>query len=290
MRLCRHEGRVAELENLLIMAIYGSNYIESAGNNYDITAQLCKAVFRDESPDPEITLTVQNLSEYYPQVRYLRRENRPSDHESVVKSRREIIQHAKAFAAVIRFIMDGNEWTEDAILQTHEILHDGLDDDVLAGTYRHYEVAVKYEEPGQRREKASICLRARAVPAYMRDMVGRLNKMGAEMASDMPPFDRVGFAVRFHHQFVNIHPFGDGNGRMARIITNALLLTYAGRILPIGMTSYERRAYLMLCAEASRIFREEDMEVDFAEQTGHLHLAEAVGIWSRQAPLPAGYH
>jgi len=33
-------------------------------------------------------------------------------------------------------------------------------------------------------------------------------------------------AAVFHHRFVNIHPFDDGNGRMARLVTNLILLKY----------------------------------------------------------------
>lgn len=40
------------------------------------------------------------------------------------------------------------------------------------------------------------------------------------------PFDEI--AYRFHHRLVAIHPFPNGNGRYARLITN-LLLTQAGQ-------------------------------------------------------------
>lgn len=36
-------------------------------------------------------------------------------------------------------------------------------------------------------------------------------------------YDRLEFAARFHHRLVNIHPFPNGNGRHARIITNGIL-------------------------------------------------------------------
>ena len=47
-------------------------------------------------------------------------------------------------------------------------------------------------------------------------------------------------------EFVMIHPFLDGNGRTCRLILNALLLKYAGIVVPIGEHEEERDEYLQI--------------------------------------------
>ena len=45
-------------------------------------------------------------------------------------------------------------------------------------------------------------------------------------------YDREEFAARFHHRLVKIHPFPNGNGRHARIMTDVILETILD-VLPI---------------------------------------------------------
>lgn len=56
------------------------------------------------------------------------------------------------------------------------------------------------------------------------------------------------FASSFHHRFVSIHPFDDGNGRMARILMN-LILMQAG-YLPIVLRSDKRSEYFLALTNA----------------------------------------
>jgi Fic family protein len=51
----------------------------------------------------------------------------------------------------------------------------------------------------------------------------------------------VFIAAYFHHIFINIHPFDDGNGRIARIATNILLLK--NNIPPFVILETERTLY-----------------------------------------------
>ncbi len=60
----------------------------------------------------------------------------------------------------------------------------------------------------------------------------------------------VEVAARFHHEFTAIHPFDDGNGRMARLLMN-LLLMQAG-YPPVVIRMVERDEYLMFLREADR--------------------------------------
>lgn len=49
-----------------------------------------------------------------------------------------------------------------------------------------------------------------AVPAFMEDYVGFLQR------DDIPPWIRTALA---HYQFLAIHPFSDGNGRLSRVLS-----------------------------------------------------------------------
>lgn len=54
--------------------------------------------------------------------------------------------------------------------------------------------------------------------------------------------DPIERAARFHHEFVLIHPFGDGNGRTARLVVNYTLMK-AG-YMPIVIKSADKKNYL----------------------------------------------
>lgn len=255
--------------------VYGSNMIESAGNSLDITRNLCTPVFQGQSflVNADIDEAAEDYAEH---VHHLRSNNRPSGHSEVVQSRREIIQHAEALLyTFLQIVKCGRPWSENLILNAHRLLHAGLDDQVDPGAYRTHEVAVKYEKPGQKRQKAHMCMRASAVPEYMEDMVEHLNQDTADPYGIRDPY---ALAARYHHQFVNIHPFGDGNGRMSRIILNALLLKHARppSVSVFGLTEEERDTYIAIATRASQVFYAEDTEVLFDDHTGHLELTEFI--------------
>ena len=53
----------------------------------------------------------------------------------------------------------------------------------------------------------------------------------ARLAHKSLPLDEI--AAQFHHRLVDIHPFANGNGRHARLMTDLLLITQqARRVLP----------------------------------------------------------
>jgi Fic family protein len=55
-------------------------------------------------------------------------------------------------------------------------------------------------------------------------------------------------AATFHLRFVNIHPFDDGNGRMARLLMN-LILMQAGYV-PVIIHTHSKGEYLLALEKA----------------------------------------
>ena len=84
---------------------------------------------------------------------------------------------------------------------------------IHAGQYktRPNSVIMRY---GNRFEYAS----PEETPAFMTDLVDWYNE--AEQAGGLTP---VELAALFHYRYIRIHPFEDGNGRIARLLVNYIL-------------------------------------------------------------------
>lgn len=110
-----------------------------------------------------------------------------------------------------------NHLTVEEILRTHKAVIEGLVDDEKAGYFRPADVYV-VDDLGEGKEK----LRFKAPPApYVPKLIDDLLlwvKMARE--SNTQPIIIAGI---FHLEFVSIHPFTDGNGRVARLLTQLLL-------------------------------------------------------------------
>jgi fido (protein-threonine AMPylation protein) len=53
------------------------------------------------------------------------------------------------------------------------------------------------------------------------------------------PLDEI--VARFHHRLVWIHPFGNGNGRQARLMADFILVHLVGRNFLGGWTGFEAK-------------------------------------------------
>ncbi|HSW16017.1 MAG TPA: Fic family protein, partial [Ramlibacter sp.] len=91
---------------------------------------------------------------------------------------------------------------------------------------------------------------ALAVPTYMAELVEFINR------GDAPKYDLMKVALA-HHRFAWIHPFGNGNGRVVRLLTYALLIKYgfqvtaAGRLLnPAAVFCADRNRYYEMLGKA----------------------------------------
>jgi Fic family protein len=88
------------------------------------------------------------------------------------------------------------------------------------------------------------------VPGYMAELIAFVNR------PDAPKYDLMKVALA-HHRFAWIHPFGNGNGRVVRLLTYAMLIKYgfqvssAGRLLnPAAVFCADRNRYYAMLAQA----------------------------------------
>lgn len=76
------------------------------------------------------------------------------------------------------------------------------------------------------------------VPRLMHELVQWLSE-------NRKKYNAVELAAIFHHKFVNIHPFWDGNGRVGRLVMNILILN-AGYPLAIILRNDRKKYYRVL--------------------------------------------
>lgn len=92
---------------------------------------------------------------------------------------------------------------------------------------------------GERFEYAS----PEETPALMYDLVNWYN--GAEKKSELSPIEK---AALFHYRYIRIHPFEDGNGRIARLMVNYIFLRH--KYPMVDVPSRNKRTYLNALSQA----------------------------------------
>ncbi|KAJ5662103.1 uncharacterized protein N7477_009719 [Penicillium maclennaniae] len=225
--------------------VYGSNMIERVGNGYDITLKLCMAIFRGEEIPEDIGETEEEFLELKGN---LLRKNLPANTLAILKSRREIVQHAKAASYIIsQLCVHDQDLSEEIILQTHQILTYKVD----AGNtpWKEYSGVYRTDE---------VCAGLHQFPHHIM-VPNKMKAMIRELDSDLNKaiskgtIDPIAIASKYTHIFVNIHPFIDGNGRMCRLILNSILLKLGNFLVCIGDEEEDRSLYLDIACNAGAL-------------------------------------
>jgi Fic family protein len=145
----------------------------------------------------------------------------------------EVLQHAAAHVFLAdHMVKQQQPLSEDLILKAHGVLMAGLkrEDGVLvnAGQYRTTPAfAGSHAFPP-----------ADTVRSSLLDLIHRYNKDST--SDDVDPFV---LAAQLSYDFVAIHPFEDGNGRMCRLLLNMALLTHGVPFCSaLGFASGRKRA------------------------------------------------
>ena len=119
----------------------------------------------------------------------------------------EAVGHAKAYDYVYQ-ITEKEGLTEEDILNLHRLFYQQIDAE-KAGHYRNVKVYIS----GSRYAVAAVS----KIPGEMQKLVKWYN----DNEKKLHPIE---LAATLHQRFVFIHPFVDGNGRVARLLMNLALL------------------------------------------------------------------
>lgn len=141
--------------------------------------------------------------------------------------KRSIYNHFKTYNYMLDYINNGKEFTEDFVKDLHEMLLDGI---INGGLYRNINLSIK-------NSKHTPCDYIKVYDRMAKYFYGLAHFEGTDL-------EKAAYA---HLQIAKIHPFLDGNGRLARLILNFMLIK-AG-YLPISIHAKKKQEYFELLEE-----------------------------------------
>jgi len=140
-----------------------------------------------------------------------------------------INNHKNAFLRVVQMIKDDLPMDEDNLKDLHQILMDGCID--TGGLYRNVDISIKGSN--------------HTPPSHIK-VYDRMKKY-FHYCLEGPDDDLLKYIAYCHLQLAKIHPFLDGNGRLARLVLNYYLMKYD--FMPVIVTYEERHRYFQLLEE-----------------------------------------
>lgn len=100
------------------------------------------------------------------------------------------------------------------------------------------------------------------VPEKMHDLVNWINSEKEKiLRTAKNAFHPVILALKFHLDYVKIHPFYDGNGRTGRILSNLVLISYG--YPPFYIQENERNTYYQYLTDIQSYGGEPDLFYEF---------------------------
>ena len=127
-----------------------------------------------------------------------------------VIGKKDEVQEVKNAIEVYNHINEYNYKNENDLLKVHQLMMKYFDED--NGNYRNHGEGVK-----RKNEIIYMAPESILVPALMKSLFEYINN------SDL---NSIILAAIFHYYFVSIHPFSDGNGRLARFWVSLMLINY----------------------------------------------------------------
>lgn len=239
----------------MIKMVYGSSRKAKRCSemSLDETLKLCKQIFAGDAVEyneryvkhrnalSHHTHVSRRTPEYQAKMEKIVCQGIDAAPDHVIRSRHEMIQHVAAFHYIVRrFVHERAPMTETLIKETHEILVAGisagsagvLSNKEHGGRYRTGKLFIGAQEaPSANRVSAAMASLVRQLEADM----GKANREAA--------LDPFALASKYCTLFVHIHPFQDANGRMCRLLLNAILIKYTGIVVSLGEHDQDRFEY-----------------------------------------------
>lgn len=132
------------------------------------------------------------------------------NNDKQVIGKKDEIQEVKNAIELYNNIKNYDYKSEDDFLKAHQIMMIGFEDD--NGEYRNHGEGIIREGKLIYQAPDSIL-----VPSLMKSLFKSINNTN---------INKIILAALFHYYFVAIHPFTDGNGRMARFWVSLILINY----------------------------------------------------------------
>jgi Fic family protein len=164
-----------------------------------------------------------------------------------LKDHQEVVGHARAIDLVMELVEANREISETDLFAMHGAVQTGVEIDIMkpVGKWKREPngAMVVVQERAQFNDTYAL---PEDVPALMEVWLGMANAAlrGAPGFADEQALDAY---LQLHAGFVRIHPFADGNGRMARLLANLPVLR-SGKP-PILVPRTARTQYLRALAE-----------------------------------------
>ncbi len=134
----------------------------------------------------------------------------------------EVANHARAFSFVKKCVAEGKPLDEPTAKDIHALLMENI---LVGGVYRNVEVRISG---------------AGFKPPTPNEMFSQVKKFFVELPHRMD-LNPIELAAWTHAEFVKIHPFVDGNGRVSRMLMNYQLM--AKGFLPVSIAKENRLEY-----------------------------------------------
>jgi Fic family protein len=144
----------------------------------------------------------------------------------------EAKNHPEAIKYIENLVTGRSEIDEETVLHTHKLIMSNIAED--AGHYRITQVRITG---------------ASFMPPPSSEVRHRINELLKWQKENPDEYTPIELAAVFHHRFVQIHPFTEGNGRTARLLMNAILMKTGYPFITI-MPKRDRPKYLKALMEA----------------------------------------
>ncbi len=187
----------------------------------------------------------------------------------------EAINHQKGIEFLKEIINKKIDISEEVIQKIHGMILRGIDD-LEAGSYRRHNVRI---------------VGAFLIPPQSIKINNKMEELIAWYYENKYKFEIPILAAQIHYRFVCIHPFIDGNGRVARLIMNLILMSNGyppAIILKVDRKKYYRvlndanqgneenfENFIGRSIERSLIIYINSIKPDLSEKEGLINLKEA---------------